>query len=87
MLPHQDFKDWQQSLIQETVPPSSSPFTQADEQYLLEVLTDCRHKLDSALATSKRYPRLPDLSTALSDAITGIHEAAAIVIEPETYLE
>jgi len=86
MLPHQDFKDWQQSPIQGKFPPSS-PFTQADEQYLLEVLTDCRHKVDSALSTAKRYPRLPDLSTALSDAITGIHEAAAIVIEPEAYLE
>jgi hypothetical protein len=72
--------------VQGTVPPSS-PFTPADEQYLLEVLTNCRRKLDSALATAKRYPRLPDLSTALSDAITSIHEAAAIMIEPETYLE
>jgi hypothetical protein len=86
MLPHQNLQSWQQAPIQGTV-PQSSPFTQADEQYLLEVLTDCRHKVDSALATAKRYPRLPDLSTALSDAITGIHEAAAIVIEPESYLE
>lgn len=68
-------------------PPPSSPFTEADEQYLLEVLTECRVKLDSALVTAQGYRRLPDLSTAISDALTGIHQAAAIVIEPETYLE
>jgi hypothetical protein len=69
-------------------PPKSSPFTEADEQYLLEVLTECRVKLDSALATAQGYSQqLPDLATALSDALTGIHQAAAIVIESETYLD
>ncbi len=86
MIDRQSFQNWQQTAIQGAIPPSS-PFAPADEQYLVEVLTECRHRLDSALATAKRYPRLPDLSTALSDAITGIHEAAAIVIEPETYLQ
>lgn len=75
-----------QPLMQGT-PPKSSPFTPADEQYLLEVLTECRVKLDSALATAQGYSQLPDLATALNDALTGIHQAAAIVIEPETYLD
>jgi len=86
MLPVQNFPDWQQSPQQGTI-PTASPFAPADEQYLLEVLTECRAKLDSALATAKRYSRLPDLNTALADSITAIHKAAAIVIEPETYLE
>jgi len=86
MLHRQSFQSWQQAPTQGAIPPSS-PFTPADEQYLVEVLTECRHKLDSALVTAKRYPQLADLATALSDAITGIHEAAAIVIEPETYLQ
>ncbi len=67
--------------------PTSSPFTPADEQYLLEVLTECRAKLDSGLATAKRYPQLPDLVTALADSITAVHQAAAIVIDPELYAE
>lgn len=75
-----------QPLMQGT-PPKTSPFTEADEQYLLEVLTECRVKLDSALVTAQGYRRLPDLSTAISDALTGIHQAAAILIEPETYLD
>lgn len=86
MLPAQNFPDWQQSPQQGAI-PTASPFAPADEQYLLEVLTECRAKLDSALATANRYPRLPDLSTALADSITAIHKAAAIAIEPETYLE
>lgn len=85
---NQSFESWKQASIQGAiVPASSSPFTPADEQYLIEVLTECRVKLDSALVTAKRYSRLPDLSTAIADSITGIHQAAAIVIEPETYLE
>jgi hypothetical protein len=86
MLNPQSFQNWQHSPMQGAI-PSSSPFTPADQQYLLEVLTECRAKLDSAMATAKRYPRLPDLITPLADGITAIHKAAAIVIEPETYLE
>ena len=85
-LKHQAEQRWKQATMQGAI-PSSSPFAPADEQYLAEVLTECRAKLDSALVTAKRYPQLADLATALSDAITGIHEAAAIVIEPETYLQ
>jgi hypothetical protein len=77
---------WQQSPMQGAI-PNQSPFTPADEIYLLEVLTECRAKLESALVTAQGYSRLPDLAKGLSDAITGIHEAAAVVLEPETYLE
>ena len=73
--------------FEQKVMPTASPFTPADEQYLLEVLTECQAKLDSALATANLYPQLSDLVTALADSITAIHKAAAIVIEPETYLE
>ena len=85
---NQSFENWKQAPIQGAiVPVSSSLFTSADEQYLVEVLTECRVKLESALVTAKRYSQLPDLATAIADSITGIHQAAAIVIEPETYLE
>lgn len=67
--------------------PNQSPFTSEDEQYFLEVLTECRTKLQMALTTAQRYSRLPDLAKGLADAIAGIHEAAAVVLEPETYLE
>ncbi len=77
---------WRQAPMQGAI-PNQSPFTSADEQYLLEVLTECRKKLESALKTAQGYPRLPELAKGLSDAITGIHEAAAVVLEPETYLE
>jgi hypothetical protein len=85
---NQNFESWRQAPTQGgIVPISSSPFTPADEQYLIEVLTECRAKLDSALVTAKRYSRIPDLTTAIADSITGIHQAAAIVMEPETYLD
>lgn len=85
---NQSFESWKQAPTQGAIVPAlSSPFTPADEQYLVEVLTECRVKLDSALVTAKRYSRLPDLATAIADSITGIHQAAAIVIEPETYLD
>ena len=86
MQPPRNFFDWQQTPSQGEI-PNPSPFTPADEQYLLEVLTDCRAKLDSALSTAKRYPCLADLSTALSDSITAVHEAARIVIEPQIYVD
>ncbi|MBD1804047.1 hypothetical protein H6F98_00975 [Microcoleus sp. FACHB-SPT15] len=87
LLKYSDLRAKQSPTEGAIVPTSSSPFTLADEQYLVEVLTECRNKLDSALVTAKRYSRLPDLATAIADSITGIHQAAAIVIEPETYLE
>jgi hypothetical protein len=86
MISPQPFPEWQQAPIQGAI-PNSSPFTLADEQYLLEVLTECRAKLESALATAQGYSQLPDLAKGIGDAITGIHEAAAVVIDPELYLE
>jgi hypothetical protein len=74
----------ERSPVQGTI-PTQSPFAPADEVYLLEVLTECRAKLDAALATAERYPALCDLKTNIADAITGIHQAAAIVIDPELY--
>ncbi len=85
-LKQQTEQGWNKAFIQGAI-PNSSPFTPPDEVYLLEVLTECCSRLNSALATSERYPQLPDLKSAIADAITGIHEAAAIVVEPETYLE
>ncbi len=86
MVSHQSFPQWQQSPVQGAM-PAPSPFTLADESYLQEVLTECRVRLESALATAKGYSRLPDLSVALSDAITGCNEALAVVNDPQTYQE
>jgi uncharacterized protein YqcC (DUF446 family) len=82
----QSHQQWQQSPMQGAI-IRQSPFTSADEQYLLEVLTECRTKLESALETAQGYSRLPDLAKGIGDAITGIHEAAAVVIDPELYME
>ena len=84
MLSHQSFSQWQQSPTQGAI-PARSPFTPADEIYLQEVLTECRVRLESALSTAQGYAHLPDLSTALSDAITGCQKAIAIVNDPENY--
>jgi hypothetical protein len=86
MISPQPFPEWQQAPIQGAI-IRQSPFTPADEAYLLEVLTECRGKLESALATAQGYSRLPDLAKGIGDAITGIHEAAAVVTDPEIYME
>jgi hypothetical protein len=86
MLSHQNLQSWQQSPVQGAI-PAQSPFTPADESYLVETLTECRVNLESALATAKGYSRLPDLAVALSDAITGCNEALAVVNDPQTYQE
>jgi hypothetical protein len=86
MVSHQSFPQWQQSPIQGAI-SVQSPFTPADEAYLQEVLVDCRVRLESALSTAKGYSRLPDLTVALSDAITGCNEALAITNDAQTYLE
>ena len=86
MLSHQNLKSWQQSPVQGAI-PAQSPFTPADESYLAETLTECRVKLESALSTAQNYTRLPDLSTALSDALTGCQEALAVLNDPQTYQE
>jgi hypothetical protein len=44
-------------------------------------------KLESAFATAQRYNHLPDLSIALSDALTGCNEALTVVNDPKTYQE
>jgi hypothetical protein len=82
----QSFAQWQQSPIQGAI-PRTSPFTPADEAYLLETLTECRVKLSEALKVAQGYSRLPDLVAGLGDALQGIHDAAAIVVDPETYLD
>jgi hypothetical protein len=86
MISHQNFSQWQQSPVQGAI-PARSPFTPADESYLQEVLTECRVRLESALATAKGYSRLPSLATALSHAVEGCQEAIAIVNDPQNYQE
>ena len=86
MLSHQNLQSWQQSSVQGAI-PAQSPLAPADEAYLQETLTECCVRLESALATAKGYSRLPDLSVALSDAITGCNEALAVVNDPQTYQE
>jgi hypothetical protein len=86
MISHQNFSQWQQFPTQGAI-PARSPFTPADESYLQEVLTECRVRLESALATAKGYSRLPSLATALSHAVEGCQEALAVVNDPQTYEE
>lgn len=81
----QAFHQWQQSPMQGVI-PNPSPLTPADESYLIEVLTECRVKLESALKTAQGYSKLPDLATAIGDALTGCNEAEAIVIDSVAYL-
>ncbi len=64
---------------------SKQPFTPADESYLAEVAVECRVKLESALQTAQRYSRVPQLTTALADALTGCQQAAAILQDLNTY--
>jgi len=86
MVSHQSFSQWQQSPIQGAI-PVQSPFTPADEVYLQEVITECKVRLESALSTAKGYSRLPDLTVALSDAVTGCNEALTVLNDPQTYQE
>lgn len=64
-----------------------SPFTPADENFLIETLVQCRHQLESVLKTAQGYQQLPDLVTAIADSLTAIHKAEAITIDPQTYME
>jgi hypothetical protein len=82
----QPFTNWQQS-PQQGVIATQSPFTPADEQYLAEVLTECRVKLESALKTAQGYSRLPDLAAGIGDALTGCLDAVSVLNDPTTYLE
>lgn len=64
-----------------------SLISDADEIYLIEVVTESRVKLESALSTAQRYSQIPALVTALADAVTGCQEAAAILDNLETYAD
>jgi hypothetical protein len=86
MVTHQSFSQWQQNPIQGAI-PSQSPLTPADESFLIETLVECRNRLQMALETAQGYSRLPDLATALGDAITACEEALAVVRDPQKYIE
>ena len=83
---NQALPQWQQAPVQGAI-PSQSPLTVADEDFLVETLMECRARLRMALETAKTYNRLPDLATALGDAVTGCEEALAVVRDPQKYLE
>ncbi len=82
----QSFHNWQQSPVQGAI-PNPSPFTPADEQYLVEVLVECRLKLETALQTATSYSKLPDLAAGIGDAIMGCQDALTVLNDPQTYLE
>jgi hypothetical protein len=86
MVTHQSFSQWQQNPAQGAI-PSVSPLTPADEAFLAETLVECQTRLKMALQTAQTYNRLPDLATALGDAVTGCDEALAVVQDPQKYLE
>lgn len=83
---HQAFTQWQQNPMQGTI-PSVSPLTPADEAFLAETLLECRQRLRMALEAAKTYSRLPDLGTALGDALTGCDEALTVLNDPAIYLD
>jgi hypothetical protein len=66
---------------------NQSPFTPADEAYLIETLTECCTKLESALSTAQSYSRLPDLAAGIGDALTGCQEALTVLNNLQNYLE
>jgi hypothetical protein len=86
MIPQQSFAQWQQNPIQGAV-PSVSPLTPADESFLTQTLIECQTRLQMALQAAQGYSRLPDLATALGDALTGCDEALAVVQDPQKYIE
>jgi len=70
------------SILQQT---SKHPFTSADESYLAEVVIECKNRLQSALSTAQLYSKVPALTTALADALTGCEQAAAILNDLDSY--
>jgi hypothetical protein len=86
MIPQQSFSQWQENPVQGAV-PSPSPLAVADEDFLVETLMECRNRLRMALETAQTYSRLPDLATALGDAVTACEEALAVVQDPQKYIE
>jgi hypothetical protein len=83
---NQALPQWQQAPVQGAI-PSQSPLAPVDEAYLTETLVECRARLGMALQTAQTYNRLPDLATALGDAVTACEEALAVVEDPQKYLE
>jgi hypothetical protein len=86
MVTHQSFSQWQQNPAQGAI-PSPSPLALADESFLTETLVECQIRLKMALQTGQTYHRLPDMATALGDAVTACEEALAVVRDPQKYLE
>ncbi len=86
MIPQRSFSQWQQIPIQGAI-PSQSPLAPADQSFLEETLVECRTRLQMALQTAQTYSRLPDLATALGDALTGCDEALAVLADLATYLD
>jgi hypothetical protein len=86
MIPQQSFTQWLQNPAQGTV-SSTSPLTPADESFLMETLIECQTRLKMALETAQGYSRLPDLATALGDAVTACEEALSVAQDPQKYLE
>ena len=86
MIPQQSFSQWQQNPVQGAI-PSPSPLIPADQVYLTETLVECRVRLQMALETAQTYSRLPDLATALGDALTGCDEALAVVQDSQKYID
>lgn len=81
----QSFSQWQSNPAQGAM-PCSSPFTDADESYLAEVVVECRIRLESALSTAENYrSRVPELAIALADALTSIQQARAILDDLPSY--
>ena len=83
---NQSLPQWQQTPVQGEI-PNQSPLAPADEVFLAEILVECRNRLQMALKIAQTYSRLPDLATALGDAVTGCDEALAVVQDPQKYIE
>ncbi len=81
----QSFSQWQSNPIQGAM-PFNSPFSPADEAYLGEVATECRVRLESALRTAEGYrSQVPELVTALADALTACQQASAVLNDLASY--
>ncbi len=85
MITQQTLTQWQQK-PQDAI-PHQSPLTPADEAFFAETLVECRVRLQMALKTAKTYSCLPDLATALGDAVTGCEEAIAVIQDPQKYID
>ncbi len=77
--------EWQSNPRQGAT-PSNSPLTAADEDYLGELVIECRVRLESALYTAEGYRcNVPALATALADALTSIQQASIVLNDLPTY--